>query len=257
MFYIVTPFHNSFPLFIRTYESVISQTHSSWKWLIVDDHSDASHLIKLELLVANNPEIVLLQNDGVKGAGNTRNVALDYICHSYERPFILTFIDADDIWYPDFLKKTLEYIESVDSSIVSCSYYLDWEDGKSLIHLKGESTFESNLLNYRMPCLTTSIYIDDISLLKDCRFSSELRVNDQPFFLCMLKKLKKISYLDESLAFYKVGRPDSVSGSKVKQIFPKIIALKNIDAPIHLKIIAFFFWVYYGVSKYFLKHHKL
>ena len=108
-----------------------------------------------------------------------------------------------------------------------------------------------------MPCLTTSIYIDDISLLKDCRFSSELRVNDQPFFLCMLKKLKKISYFDEPLAFYKVGRLDSVSGNKVKQILPKITALKNIEAPIYLKIIAFFSWAYYGVSKYYLKRYKL
>jgi teichuronic acid biosynthesis glycosyltransferase TuaG len=256
-FYIVTPFYNSFPLFIDTFQSVIKQTHLLWKWIIVDDNSDESELIKLKLLVAGNPKIILLHNFSQRGAGITRNVALDYIHDVYKRPFLLTFLDSDDVWYPQFLEKTVNFINNTDSSMISCSYYIVSEKGKMLVQLKDESTFLTNLINYKIPCLTTSIYIDDISFLKDCRFSSEKRVNDQPFFLSILKKLKTISYMDEPLAIYKVGRLDSVSGSKVKQVFPKIRALKNIDAPKFIKIIAFFSWIYFGIVKYYIKGSNL
>ena len=103
---IILPTYNCAEYIEEAINSVIGQTLENWKLIIIDDASKDSttSLIKNYL---NDKRIVLKILKKNKGQGFCRNLALRYSNSIY-----VAFIDSDDIWKKDKLKKQIELLLS-------------------------------------------------------------------------------------------------------------------------------------------------
>ena len=101
---VVLPTFNRAGLLKRALLSVISQTYANWEVLVIDNNStdDTDQVVhglgdeRIKILkVHNHGVIALSRNVGIKAAHGT----------------YIAFLDSDDWWKSDKLKKSLAYLE--------------------------------------------------------------------------------------------------------------------------------------------------
>lgn len=256
MDYIITPtnqFNNSF---LKTINCVLKQTDESWNWLIVNDSrmdlNCVKNSAKVIQILSNHPKIKIINNANKKGAGGARNCALDYVKSSCKSCYLF-FIDAGDEWIDSFIEDSKKNLDSFSSSIVSGSYLMKWQNGKTKKILRsGKRTYQNMLEDYSTSCLTTALYIKDTTILSEIRFGETKRVNDQPFFLSAVKHYGSVEQISDIQATYHVGDSSSLSGKKFYTAYGKWKVLKNQNISIIKR--CYYFWLYFynGIKKYYL-----
>ncbi|WP_099361187.1 glycosyltransferase family 2 protein [Fredinandcohnia onubensis] len=109
----------------KALQSLIIQTYSNCEVIVVDDNADAEWNTKVEKIVNNmkgsdNVEIFYVQNKSNKGSAETRNIGIKVATGDY-----ITFLDDDDIYLPDKVKKQVEYMikEGSDFSLTDLWLY--------------------------------------------------------------------------------------------------------------------------------------
>ncbi|WP_026672873.1 glycosyltransferase family 2 protein [Alkalihalobacterium bogoriense] len=109
----------------KALQSLIVQTYSNYEIILVDDNADAEWNTEVEKIVNNmkdsdNVEIIYVQNMNNKGSAETRNIGIKLATGEY-----VTFLDDDDIYLPDKVKKQVEFMinEGLDFSITDLWLY--------------------------------------------------------------------------------------------------------------------------------------
>jgi len=118
---VIIPVYNTEEYLEETIESVINQTlnfERHIQLILVNNASeDNSDVIckYYKSIYPNNIEYVVLENN--KGPSGARNAGLKYAKGKY-----VNFLDSDDKWAPDALKKAINYLEKNETSIdlVAC-----------------------------------------------------------------------------------------------------------------------------------------
>jgi Glycosyl transferase family 2 len=113
---IIIPCFNGQTTLAETLDSVIAQTHALWDCIIVDDGSTdktpqiAQHYADQDSRI----QWITKANGGVASA---RNLGLQQAAADY-----VTFLDADDIWHPDYLSQHLGTLVSAspDTALSYC-----------------------------------------------------------------------------------------------------------------------------------------
>lgn len=255
-FFIVTPHFNSKD-FAATFASVVSQEQKDFLWVVVDDYSEESHFNFVADLCRTDSRVTLIRNTGHRGAGNARNVGLEYIMQKYSNTsdFFLTFIDADDLWDSGFLSFMKSLLVESGYAIASCSYRMIWPSGLEYNYSgEGEYTVLSNSIDYRMACLTTMLHLQKWSDIDGISFGDTKRGNDQPFFVGFLKGVKVGLLSKEVLASYRCGNSNSISGKKVKMIEARWNLYKNIYEFSFLKSCGIMLlWAFFAIKKYYTR----
>ena len=103
---IILPNFNSSDYIRETIKSIIGQTFTNWKLIIVDDCSDKKTKTILQKF-SKNKKIKIFWLKKNKGAGFCRNLAIKKSNSPY-----LAFIDSDDIWKKDKLETQLRFMEN-------------------------------------------------------------------------------------------------------------------------------------------------
>ena len=104
---IITPTYNRAHLLAQTIASVCAQTYPAWELIIIDDGStdNTAEVVKKYTDKDSRIKYFYQENRGVPAARNLgiRNAEGKY----------LTFLDADDIYFPDSLNNLREFFRSV------------------------------------------------------------------------------------------------------------------------------------------------
>ena len=114
---IVTPVFNSEKYIEQTIASVRAQTHTNWEHIIVDDCSSDQSEKLIRTLQAEDARIKYHRLETNSGAAIARNTAIKIAKGDY-----LTFLDADDIWFPEFITKSMNALEAHNVGFVFASY---------------------------------------------------------------------------------------------------------------------------------------
>ena len=96
MFTVVIPFYNSSKTIRNSIKSIQNQTFKKFEVIFVDDGSVDESLSIIEREKCDIPVRILKQDN--KGQGAARNFGIKNACFNY-----ISFLDADDIWYPERL----------------------------------------------------------------------------------------------------------------------------------------------------------
>ena len=127
-FSIILPAYNAELFLARTLTSIFSQDFSDYELLLVNDGSTDNTLDICREFAAVYPQVKVIdkKNEGVAVA---RNAALQ----SAQGKYIL-FVDADDIFYPQALKKIYERLLESDVDYLRYEFQTIDSDDHPLFH---------------------------------------------------------------------------------------------------------------------------
>ena len=115
---VIIPVHNAEKFIIKTVKSVEVQTYSEWEIIMVDDHSsDGSVEIIRKHIAESKNRISLIMLDEETGAAAARNAGIRAAIGRY-----IAFLDADDIWLPKKLEKTISFINENNAGFAFTAY---------------------------------------------------------------------------------------------------------------------------------------
>jgi glycosyltransferase involved in cell wall biosynthesis len=206
---VIIPTFNSEKFIAEAIESVQNQSHKNWEIIIVDDASYDNTVPLINQMIQKDSRINLYKLDRNSGTGVARNTALKYVQGRY-----IAFLDADDLWKTDKLKKQLDFLQDKDIPFTFSSYDCIDEDGIPI----NKRVNPPQILSYRQ--LFFCNYIGNLTGIYDTHFFGKIPISpirkrqDWMHWLTILKKIKKAQAVPESLAFYRV-RQNSISASKV------------------------------------------
>jgi len=203
---IITPCHNSSNFICQCIDSVLQQTFQEWEMIIVDDCSTDDSVEKILLYIGNNPKIKVILLKENAGAAGARNVALKNATGRY-----IAFLDSDDIWSNDKLKRQLDFMISNNYSFSFTSYSLINEGGELLgkrINAPKKIGYHKYLRNTIIGCLTVII---DKQVVGHFEMPEIKSSHDMALWLQILKKGYVAYGLDEELAFYRIVSTSNTS----------------------------------------------
>lgn len=203
-------------------ENVLPTMHSYDLWVIVHDNQDAKYTREIE-----SENVVILQNRARMGAGNARNVALEYIRKTIDGPFVLFPVDADDVLVPNTLKIVRSALGKFDEKIISFGHHKIFKSKIVTVGWNGVFTLSDQLRRYRTPCGSTVVKFENVKQLEGIEFGARKRANDQLFFLKVIAKYKFFRCVKEPILEYSVGDSSSVSGKKHKMPLYKYLAMRD------------------------------
>ncbi|MCA0230352.1 MAG: glycosyltransferase family 2 protein [Bacteroidetes bacterium] len=114
-FLVVIPLYNKENFIKKTLESVLSQTYTQFEIIIVDDGSSDNSLSVVGELIDSRIRIFTQENRGVSAA---RNFGIEKAKNEY-----IAFLDADDLWLPDYLETIKCMIEQYPQAGVFATGY--------------------------------------------------------------------------------------------------------------------------------------
>lgn len=242
---IIMPAHNSMTTIERAISSVVEQSHTNWKLLIIDDLSADKTVQIIESWCARDPRIQLIKLNTWSGVAVARNTGLNSISSEY-----VAFLDSDDYWSPDKLELQLEFMSKNKTPITFSSYYRVDENLKTIGSITApEKVSYDGLLKSNSIGNSTAVF--KWSEFRDIRFKS-IGNEDHLFWLECLKRVDGYVYstpCDMPLVYYLV-RSDSLSGNKFKSLSYEWIIYKHVLKFNYIKSLYYILnYIYYGFKK--------
>jgi glycosyltransferase involved in cell wall biosynthesis len=212
---IVIPAYNCEKTIEKTVKSIQEQTCDNFKILIVNDGSKDKSLDIIKNLSAKDDRISFLTEEN-KGVSAARNLGIVNVDTKY-----ISFLDADDLYEKDFVKKMLVKIEKEKSDLVVCGYYKE-EDNKKVI-VKSHFSKKDFLFKYILgenKFHTSSFLISHKFLIENNIYFNEKSSwgEDIEFFTKILAKTEKISIVNEYLTVYEAGQENSLSSFSLDKL---------------------------------------
>jgi len=213
---IILPLFNAQKYIKDCIKSVIDQTYSNWELIIVDDASTDGSLNIVRRLMLKDSRIKLIKcKENFGGPAKPRNIGI-----KKSKGLYVAFLDNDDIWLPEKLKKQMEiFFKKKEVDIIySLAYTID-VNGKRIGSHNNQKIF--NVLKYflsKTNILFISNFIVTPSVIMkknaDIEFREDIHLisfEDWTFWIDNCLKKKKFYLLNEKLINYRI-RPDSLIG---------------------------------------------
>ena len=205
-FSIIIPTHNRETFFKKAVDSVLAQTYSDFELIIIDDGStDKTKRLALSYsdkrvnyIYQSNHGISFSRNKGVKASQG------DFIA----------FLDSDDSWVPEKLKKTVEYINKYPDIKIFHTEEIWFRNGKLLPQLSKHKKPSGWVYKKALPlcCIGMSTSVINRSVFDNLgSFDETLEAcEDYDFWLRVTNKYE-VKLIPEELTIKNGGRSDQLS----------------------------------------------
>lgn len=207
---IITPTYNSEKFITETILSVQNQTYTNWEMLLVDDCSSDKTVDIIQQLMEDDHRIHLIRLNKNSGASKARNQAIKEVKGDF-----MTFIDADDIWFPDFLESSIATMQETGIPFVFSSYRRSNEKLEFVYSdfiVPQKVTYTDILKTNSISCLTAFIDVKRLGI----KFMPDIRKRqDMGLWLKYLKEIPFAYGIQEPKAIYRI-RENSLSRDKKK-----------------------------------------
>ena len=207
---IIMPSYNTGKYIKDSINSVLDQTYKKWELIIVDDCSsdDSEKIIKSFL---GDKRIKYYKNEKNSGAAVSRNKAL-----SLAKGKWIAFLDSDDIWDKNKLKKQLAFMKEKNISFSYTDYQIQL-NGQWLPYIctAPNKITKHKINNYCYFSTITVMYDRDV--IGDIQIKPIRKNNDYALWLKMIK-ITPAYRLPECLSYYIKHDGSVSSGSKYKLI---------------------------------------
>ena len=215
---IVIPVYGLEHLIRETMDYVRAQTYTDWELILVDDRSPDTSADLIEQYCREYPgcRIRLLRQERNRGPALARNRGVEAAEGRY-----LAFLDGDDIWEPDKLRRELEFLKEKDAAFVFMSYEFAEPDG----HGTGRIAHAPETLTYREALRNTTIFTSTVmfdleKIPKEKLRMPDMKSEDTALWWSLLREGITAYGLDETLVRYRRPAPGqkSLSSNKVEAL---------------------------------------
>src|SRR5215813_12962257 len=217
---VIIPAYNAAPFIGETLRSVFAQTLSCLEVIVVNDGSPDTGALESEIAPYREQLNYIIQEN--RGASAARNVGVQ----AAQGDFI-AFLDADDIWLPDYLAEQLQFIHETGADLVCADAVVFDESGvESETYMEaltndcsdtGRVSF-SGLIRGEQNLITSGIVTKREPVVAAGLFDESLR-NAQDFDLWIRMTLRglHLSFQRTPLLRYR-NREGSLSGDSINRI---------------------------------------
>ena len=208
---IILPAYNAEKTLSESVESVLFQSYDKIELIIIDDASTDGTKVLAESFAKIDSRVKVLSNEVNLGVLKTRMRGIRSALGQW-----IAFIDSDDLWHPDKLKKQMELIQKTDSVLSYTGSAYIGSDGKVrsyVLHVPEKVTYKALLR--RNLISNSSVVIRKDIFLRYSPFSEDHRDIHEDFacWLLILRDGFQVCGIDEPLITYRVSRK-SMTGNK-------------------------------------------
>ena len=227
---VLMPVYNSEKFLLETVQAVINQSYINWELILVDDGSTDNSKEICTQLMNDDKRIKYIFQENL-GVSHTRNVALENAQGKY-----IVFVDSDDLIHEDYLKILINSIEKNNSDISVCNFIErkisntgKIEDITREFYLK-EVMEMSEMKDYIMDFgnsgllnpLWNKIYKNQIIKENNITFDEKVETGEDFIFnLQYFRKVKKISFIKDSLYYYIRRNNNSITYKYIENMYEK------------------------------------
>lgn len=242
---IITPSFNSAKFIAETIQSVQHQTHQNWEMIIVDDGSfdETEHIVRS--ITEKDKRIQFYKLTQNSGPAVARNTGIEKASGKY-----MTFIDADDIWFPTFIENSITTIDETGIPFVFSSYkraneQLEFVYSDFIVPHK--VSYSDILKSNSISCLTAFVEIQKLGK----KYMPLIRKRqDMGLWLNYLKVVPFAHGIQETQAIYRI-RENSLSRKKSDLIKYQWQFYRNVEKlNIFQSLYYMSHWMYRGFMKY-------
>ena len=219
--------------------------------IIVIDDGSKDNLDQVMEKYTKLPQVLYLKNPHNMGVAETRNKGIWLARGQY-----IAFLDADDYWEKDKLKKQLRMIRKTHTVICSTGRELMNPDGSLtgyVLKVDKEYTYKSIKKHNQINCSSVLMLTD---VAREFPMHGDNGHEDYLMWLEVLKKYKRGCAVNEPLLKYRITNTGK-SGNKWNSAKMTFRTYKNMGyGPLHT-IFLFCTYAFHGIRKYFfwfLKH---
>ena len=242
---IITPSFNSAKFIAETIQSVQHQTHQNWEMIIVDDGSfdETEHIVRS--IIEKDKRIQFYKLTQNSGPAVARNTGIEKASGKY-----MTFIDADDIWFPTFIENSITTIDETGIPFVFSSYKRANEQLEFVYSdfiVPNKVSYSDILKSNSISCLTAFVEIQKLGK----KYMPLIRKRqDMGLWLNYLKVIPFAHGIQETQAIYRI-RENSLSRKKsdlIKyqwQFYREVEKLNVFESAYYM-----LHWMYRGFLKY-------
>ena len=227
---VLMPVYNSEKFLLETVQAVINQSYINWELILVDDGSTDNSKEICTKLMNDDKRIKYIFQENL-GVSHTRNVALENAQGKY-----IVFVDSDDLIHEDYLKILINSIEKNNSDISVCNFIerkisntgkveditrefypkevMEMSEMKDYIMDFGNSGLLNPLWN--------KIYKREIIENNNITFDEKVETGEDFIFnLQYFRKVKKISFIKDSLYYYIRRNNNSITYKYIENMYEK------------------------------------
>lgn len=209
---IITPAYNCQDVLHEAIESVRNQSYANWEHIIIDDCSKDGTREVIAEYASEDSRVRPIYSSINTGVASARNMGIAAARGKY-----IAFLDSDDLWKPDKLKKQIGYMEQEGLEFTYSDYEIINYEGrfiKNVINKKKRVDYKELLKTNQIGCLTAVIKTEAIKTV----MMPSIKHEDYATWLGILKGQISHAYrFDEILASYRRTK-GSVSSNKLRTI---------------------------------------
>ena len=240
---VIIPAYNSAKYISKAIDSVLAQDIS--KEIIIVNDCSTDNLAEVIAPYVNGEDVICINNEKNIGAAESRNVGVSASNGEY-----IAFLDADDFWATDKLKKQIELMESTDFVLCCTARKLINEDGTDANRVIPVST----VITYKDLLKHNSINCSSVLIKSDVAKEFPMHHNDchedYIMWLEILGKYNTACGINEPLLMYRVSNKGK-SGSKFNSAKMTFKVYRRMGFGFFKSVKCFISYTFHGVKKHF------
>ena len=209
---VIIPYYKKRKFISETLDSVVNQSYKNLEIIIIYDDVNKTDIEFLRKITKKDNRIKILENSETMGAGISRNIGILESKGKY-----IAFLDADDIWHLDKLKKQISFMEKYNYFISHTSYSIINENKNIIGKRIANNFFKLHELLKSCDIGTSTVVLNKKLINQNVKFASLSTKEDFVLWLRILKNNISIYGLNEDLASWTKSK-NSLSSSTFQKI---------------------------------------
>ena len=208
---IIIPYYKKKKFFKKTINSVINQSYKNFEVILIYDDVNKLDLkfINFNLKKIKNKKIII--NKKNLGVGTSRNIGI-----KNSKGKFIAFLDSDDIWHKDKLKKQINFMKKNKTDFSFSDYLIINKNEKVLKKINAPKKITFKNLLYACDIGLSSVMIKS-KLLKMNKFPNLKTKEDYLLWLKLSKKNIKMLGINKTLAYWRKTN-NSLSSSTIQKV---------------------------------------
>jgi|TARA_B110000259_G_scaffold188488_1_gene248135 teichuronic acid biosynthesis glycosyltransferase TuaG len=208
---VIIPYYKKKKYIVSTINSVLRQSYKNLELIIIYDDVNLDDLVLLKLLKKKDKRIKIYINKKNLGAGMSRNKGI-----KLSNGKLIAFLDSDDLWLQDKLKKQIFFMKENKIKISHTSYHIIDYANKIIGNRQAKDLNYEQLLNSCDIGLSTVI-LDKKLIKKNIKFPDIKTKEDFVLWLKICQSENNIFALKDNLTKWR-RLNKSLSSSKFQRI---------------------------------------
>lgn len=201
---IIMPVYNCEKYIKYAIESIKKQINKNWRIIIIDDASIDNTIKEIDKNIKDikdiKDKVLIIKSKKHVGVAKSRNLGIEKSTNRY-----IAFLDADDIWKEDKLKKQIEFMQKNNYVFTYTGYaYLKKQKEKEVKVFPKSLNYEQALKNTFI--LTSTVMIDTNTIKREEIYMPKIGSEDTATWWNILRKGYIAYGLKDNLSTYRITK---------------------------------------------------